>query len=650
MPFWRTRRYRWHPRRQRKWRSFRKRRPRTTFQRRFRRRTTVRKYRKRKKKLLKITEKQFQPKIIEKCKIHGSIPLFVCGRTRSTHDYTLWKESISPAGEATGGGWSIQQFTLSCLYNQYIKYRNFWTKSNKGLPLSRYTGATLKCFKSPHCDYIVRIVRNPPFSVTRDMFLDTHPQRMMLYKHKYIIPQLTSGTRKKYKKIKVRPPALMSTNWYFTQDICKAPLLNIITSSCSLQQPYIPEDQVSNELTLYSLDTNFFQNTCFEKYGTKGYSPRQINNNDVYIFKPKLHATPNAQKQYKWKDMIPLTETNEYFDGLETISALATFNNKNSWGNPFTERNAHIDQELFYTNSWPTDSTWDTYHTFTPLEYIYWQCRYNPEKDNGTGNIVYLKSNNDREHAPINVLPDDPELVIRDYPLWLTFWGFMDWLQKLKPVQQIDTGYMFVVVSKFISPPKPYYLFLDRYFVSPKSSNLTASERLKWHPMYTMQTEVEYFFGTSGPFSPKVNRSQSIQANLDYYFYFKWGGCPAPMQTIIAPENQDKFPNPYKINETIEIENPKLNKKHHLYEWDERRGEITTRCAKRLKKDSETELSFTESNLLDPPIQALQKERDQTQTSEEETETLQQQLQQLRYHHLLLKRQLHRLTKQPTSE
>ncbi len=320
--------------------------------------------------------------------------------------------------------------------------------------------------------------------------------------------------------------------------------------------------------------------------------------------------------------MIPLTETNEYFDGLETISALATFNNKNSWGNPFTERNAHIDQELFYTNSWPTDSTWDTYHTFTPLEYIYWQCRYNPEKDNGTGNIVYLKSNNDREHAPINVLPDDPELVIRDYPLWLTFWGFMDWLQKLKPVQQIDTGYMFVVISKFISPPKPYYLFLDRYFVSPKSSNLTASERLKWHPMYTMQTEVEYFFGTSGPFSPKVNRSQSIQANLDYYFYFKWGGCPAPMQTIIAPENQDKFPNPYKINETIEIENPKLNKKHHLYEWDERRGEITTRCAKRIKKDSETKETFSKPagrTLLE--IQAPSPETTSTEDSSEEEES-----------------------------
>ncbi len=566
--------------------------------------------------------------------------MFVCGKTRATHDYTLWKESVSPAGEATGGGWSIQQFTLSCLYDQYIKYRNFWTKSNKGLPLSRYTGASIKLFKSPHTDYIVRIIRNPPFSVTRDMFLDTHPQRMMLYKHKYIIPQLTSATRKKYKKIKIKPPALMSTNWYFTQDICKAPLFNIIASSCSLQQPYIPEDQISNELTLYSLDTTFFQNTCFERYGTHGYSPKQINNQDVYIFKPKLHSDTPPKK---WSQVIPLTDTNEYFDGNENINSITDFNNVKNWGNPFTERNAHVDQDLYFTNTWPSATQYEQEHSFTPLEYIYWQCRYNPEKDNGTGNVVYLKSNNDREHAPIDQLPEDPELVIRDYPLWLTFWGFMDWIQKKKPVQQVDTGYFFVVKTKFITPPKPYYIFLDRYFVSPKSSNLTQAERLKWHPMYTMQEEVEHFFGTSGPLAPKINRSQSIQANMSYYFYFKWGGCPAPMQTIIAPEFQDKFPNPYKITETLEIENPKLDKKHHLYFWDERRGELTERCAKRLKKDSETEFSITEQNLLDPPVQALQKENVQETTSEEETTPLQQQLHKLQQQHKLLKLQLHKL-------
>ncbi len=53
---------------------------------------------------------------------------------------------MTPVGEASGGGWSIQQFTLEALYTEYQKLRCFWTKSNLGLPFVRYTGCTFKFF------------------------------------------------------------------------------------------------------------------------------------------------------------------------------------------------------------------------------------------------------------------------------------------------------------------------------------------------------------------------------------------------------------------------------------------------------------------------------------------------------------------------
>ncbi len=88
----------------------------------------------------------------------------------------MYKESNTEAGEATGGGWSIQQFTLKTLYEEYIKYKNVWSKGNQGLPLVRYTGCQIKLYKNPFTAYIVTIKNCPPYTVTKDMFLNTQPQ------------------------------------------------------------------------------------------------------------------------------------------------------------------------------------------------------------------------------------------------------------------------------------------------------------------------------------------------------------------------------------------------------------------------------------------------------------------------------------------
>ena len=59
-----------------------------------------------------------------------------------------------------------------------------------------------------------------------------------------------------------------------------------------------------------------------------------------------------------------------------------------------------------------------------------------------------------------------------------------------------------------------------------------------------MQTEQEYFLGQSGPGAPKINRSQCVQAKMLYSFKLKWGGCPAPMEIIDNPCEQDKISRP----------------------------------------------------------------------------------------------------------
>ncbi len=199
LPPW-TWRKRWRRKRPRRyWTTRRRFRP--TFQRAFyrRRRRRVRKrYYKRyfNKKLKRITLKEWQPKTIRKCAIKGDLCLFACGRYRITHNYTLYSESMVPEGEPGGGAWSIMQLTLRALWDEYVHFRNWWTKSNDGLPLVRYNYCKFKFYRAKECDYIVTPVLTPPFNVGRDDYLNTHPIRALMNRNKIIVTRQKPGQRK----------------------------------------------------------------------------------------------------------------------------------------------------------------------------------------------------------------------------------------------------------------------------------------------------------------------------------------------------------------------------------------------------------------------------------------------------------------------
>ncbi len=201
MPPWnyyRRWRQRWRQPRWRRW--IRTRRPRKTIRRRFQRRRWVRRhrfYRPIKRKLKKVTLKEWQPQHIRKCTIKGDLLLAACGRQRINHNYTLWTESIVPKEEPGGGGWSIMQLTLRALFDEYKKYRNWWTVSNQGLPLVKYLGCQFKFYRSAQTDYIVIPILTPPYAVTEEIYLNTQPSRALMNRRKIVVPRLDRPWTKK---------------------------------------------------------------------------------------------------------------------------------------------------------------------------------------------------------------------------------------------------------------------------------------------------------------------------------------------------------------------------------------------------------------------------------------------------------------------
>nr|UGV37962.1 MAG: ORF1 [TTV-like mini virus] len=577
--------------------------------------------------------RQWNPKIIKTCYIKGQIPLIICGKNRQMFNFIQYKDSIVPTGNPGGGGWSIMVFNLGGLYQEFQKLQNWWTSGNDGLPLCRYLGCDWKFYQSWDTDYIVNYQTNPPMTDTMLKHLNTQPLRALMNTKAIIVENIFRKPDKKRKYIKKHfpPPALLKNQWFFQQDMCNIGLLMLSTSATSLDQFYLPNNELSTNITLLSLNTNIFQNPNFLQEGTQGYQPKST----IYLWgsgNGLLTAPTSAKNLYYLGNLKTYTLGTKITDNTKLTDPT-------KWGNPFYHDHSHESTKLWYTTTKPTDIN-TTIH-FTELEPIFQECRYNPLKDTGEGNEVYFKSVTISEGS-ISDAPRNPDIFIHGYPLWLILHGWTDWQEKAHHINQIWLNYYLVIKTTFITPKMPAYIFLDKKFTNPEPETLTTNDKLHWHPRFQYQTESLNSIAVAGPGSAKINKSSSIQAKALYKFKFQWGGSPAPMHTIKDPCEQTKFPVPNNVLQAVQVQNPNTDPRTQLHDCDERRQQLTRRAVKRLKticKMPETTLS--EKTAFETPVHKDSSQ--ETTTSEEEEETTLQQLIHIRNQQRKLKRKLHRL-------
>ena len=401
----------------------------------------------------------------------------------------------------------------------------------------------------------------------------------------------------------------------------------LTTSAASFDQFWLPNDEISQVITFHSLNTKIFANANFHTHDTYGYNPKS---NII------LWGTGNGttQKPATYGQLHYLADTDKYKLG-ETWSN--TFPpEREKWGNPFYHDHSSIDTKIYYSTTRPM--TADTKASITELDPIYVQCRYNPLKDTGEGNQVFFKSTSICKKS-IFEPEDNPDIHISGFPLWLIFWGWTDWLEKKKPINQIYLNYYIVIVTDFIEPKLPGYVILDDEFIFPDPTKLTETDKSYWHPRWGYQKKTANKIGTSGPCTPKLNKAHSIQVNAFYTFYFKFGGCPAPMQNIKDPCEQPKFPVPSDQLQTIQIIDPATDKQSLLHDFDERRQTLTETATKRIKKakDSKTPI-FTD--LLNPRIQEEETSQDSSEEEAHPSQNITQQLLNIRRRRLKLLRKL----------
>jgi len=593
--------------------------------------------------------------------------MFLTTNERLPNNLNCYLESTAPYKVPGGGGFSICNFNLNMLYEEHLIAKNWWTTGNENMPLIRYLGCTITCYREENVDFLFSYNNSYPMNATFLTYMSTHPQAMLLNKHTRIITCRRNNRNKKpYKKIKIRPPTQMQNKWYFQKDLAFLPLLQTFTTCCSLDRMFLNSNAISTTTGFTSLDTNGWKSHNFPIQTTQPYEP--VNNQMLFGTYNGEHELTSIQIKdlvllgdtYNNTEGTPFGEVDAQASGSETAfqqKLRKARNNSGYWGNPFYYKYFYRDQRIIYslvdfntiiqTYKYETTKLQKDHFKFQTQDWI--DCRYNPFKDKGDGNKIYLVNTDSGPHLDDWTPPADEDIVVQNIPIWLGLWGYLDFQRKCNTTTTVDTHRILVIQSKYIIPNTlKYYVPLDQEFLeghSPYEDHLIPSDNYGWHPKVRFQVRSINKLAITGPAVAKLPEQTSVEGHIKYDFYFKVGGQPAPMSILTAPDKQPKWitpNNPNMLFQTTSLQSPTTPFEYTLYNFDERRGQITKKAADRISKHQETEstlLSITDPSSLCPTTPYKETSTtDSSETEESEISIETQILKQRREQKLLRKR------------
>nr|UHM26278.1 MAG: ORF1 [Torque teno midi virus] len=546
-------RYRWPKRRRARKTFFRSR------KRKYRRTKRHRRVRRKPKKKQFLIQKQWQPDNIRKCKIRGYMPLIASGQGRQAFEFIRHCKDICLRNYAYGGGFSHAVFSLDFLFEEFNLYRNYWSHTNNGFDLVRYTGCSIKFYRHEFADFVVSYDRNFPMTITKLSFASTYPLRLLLSKRRFLVPSFKSRPllKKPYIKKKIKPPKLMSNKWFFSREFSKVGLVHLKASTISLQGPYLKNNTDNNCTSILCLNWEVFSNVDFEKttYSTKKPLYYITKSGSTYTA-TKITKLNFDKDSYFFKDYL-LGNTPVYFrkdDG----SAL-TYTGEQAKPEHYTQ------------------------------QFLIRYCRYQPARDTGVNNVVFIEST----HSSEIEIPQQETFKIQNIPLYITLFGFIDWMDKYFHEASIYDTYCLAIKSDFIYgsnfniPKNQIIIPISVYFQSGQGeygSPPILDSQDRWLPTIRRQLSIANDIVNTGPYAG-IPTGKGWDLPIEYTFYFKWGGTVVNLQNVQDPAKQETFPVPSDQLDRIQIKNPGDEFSSEFHHWDYRRGLLTKKALKRVLKD-----------------------------------------------------------------
>lgn len=575
MPWWWGRRRKWFTRRRgfRYRRRFqrpktRRRRKRTTY-RRNRRFTRRRRRRKVRRKQKKIILKQWQPESITKCKIIGFSTLVLGAEGRQFLCWTDEAEEYIQPKAPGGGGFGYERITLEWLYSQNQSHANIWTKTNEYKDLCRYTGCTIYFRRHPKTDFIVTYSIQPPFDINKFSYMELQPQNMLLNPHhRLILSKANKPNGRQLVKLKIKPPKMMSTKWFFQKQFADYPLVLLKATAADFRYPNISPIVQSQMITIYYLDTTMWPHPNWAATLGTYWTPKTKDLTTKYKFRTKTKTSQGYTD----------TELPKADWGSGTDAYYKSINKDTGWFQKLV-----LNAYEVYENS--------TLKANRPI----YTARYNPNEDTGVGNEIYAVSLLSSSWDPPTV---QTEYYIRGVPLWMGFYGFYSYLKLITRDKNFDQHYMFVVKCSAIHPittvsTQRIFPFIDRPFIDgtlPYEEYLSTQIEKFWYPKAAFQQLTINSIVESGPMVPRYTNilESTWELQYKYKFFFKWGGPQVTEPPVDDPKGKHTYPEPTYFQETIQAADPKKQAAETMFhEWDFRRGYITQTALKRMSQNFE---------------------------------------------------------------
>ncbi len=596
------------------------------------------------------------------------IPLFITTKERLMNNFSMYWYEKTTHGVPGGGGFSIICFTLQALYQLFTKCQAYWTRSNNNFPLVRFTGATIKLYRAEKADYICTYHSCYPLKPNLDTYNSTQPSILQLNKrHKIVTCKQNNRNKKPYTKFKIKPPAPMQSKWFFQKDLADKPLCMLMTSAASFDRYYLSANAESTTIGFKCLDTSTFQYHNWEAIPTTGYKP-----NDKKYLWALTNGNPNFQKE-KLNKLIYLGDSKNMKPG-DTIASQAASSNckqawqrymqsQTNWGNPFWPEYLNQEKRVLYSTKSPheieqtlpdSNTNWPELGADfqIPTHALIQECRYNPYQDSGN-NHIFLAKITDIQQTPWQQ-PTDPKLEGRSYPIWLSLWGFVDYMKNTVGYK-VDTDYVVVIVSDCIEPKLGYFIPIDEDFLQgrskyqPDNSQPFTNDKLHWHPKTTFQLSSLNTICSCGPGTIKLPDRISAEAHCRFTFYFKLGGCGPEPNEIENPELQPTFPTPNNFLQTTSLQSPRYPLEHFIYGFDQRRGYLTEKACQRIAQIITTKdpiTSITDCNYLQGKTTPPETSEESSEEEETQKQALLLQLQQQRLKQLKFRQRILQLIQQ----
>lgn len=472
---------------------------------------------------------------------------------------------------------TIMQMTLEYFYEENLLGNNTWSASNQFYDLAKYRGTRLIFHRDLDVSYIVIVTRGGKNHFNRfELFQNTHPWRMLGSRKRIIVwSKKERPNRKNYVTLWVPPPQLMTTRWFFQQDICNTPLL--VIQACA----FSPDTPIFGRWDL--------RNSCLTIWGFHYHSVPQTGDSYASWFcrTALAHSTYNDLQ----------TQCQKLFDS-EYWDAAA----KNSWtvnGNGSAKQSGDRKNAIsinWWHSSWPPNWKGENWKDQTPYPY-----RYCWHRDNGIGNKVRILNKRLDPAGPYR------DIEFSDKPLPVLLNGYYDWIKdhtRYDPknwVMAIDCPYTRPIMHQVILMDQTVF---QTFLKKGAATDVTNKKGDK--PIVGTTTEIKEKIGDMGfagtlslihqteqlrliyigsPWTIKNNRTVG-QIYFSYQSYWQWGGDFIEQKPIDDPCKKpiwDGHPHPGYDYKSIQITDPKEGTDEALLRsFDLRRGDITKRALKRI--------------------------------------------------------------------